>query len=188
MPAHLVVLCGPPRSGKTARLLLRYRRVLADNPPAAALWLCRRGGRPPSIRSRLLDDGFDACFSPAVMTFQQYAKTVLAAVPEPIRPINRLMKRQLLRRLIDEHAKAGRLKHFGPIAGTSGLVDLACEFIAELKRLEIWPEHLYEACQRRGISPKDTDLYDLYAAYQHCLRENQLYDAEGSFWSAGSLG
>jgi ATP-dependent helicase/nuclease subunit B len=184
MPAQLIVVCGPPRSGKTERLLARYRRVLAENAPATALWLAPTWRAAADIRGRLLGPGFEACFSPAVMTFQHYAEAVLGMIPEPIRPVNRLMKRQLLRRLIDEYAAAGRLKHFAPIAQTSGLVDLVCDFIAELKRLEIWPEHLHEACTARGLFPKDIELHDLYAAYQQRLQEHQLYDAEGSFWSA----
>jgi ATP-dependent helicase/nuclease subunit B len=103
---------------------------------------------------------------------------------ESIRPLSRSMKRQLVRYLIDEQHTHNRLQHFRPIVSTIGLVDLVCEFISELKRLEIWPEDLRHACQARGFTVKDRELLDLYEAYQVTLRENQLYDAEGRFWSA----
>jgi len=118
------------------------------------------------------------------MTFDKFARAILDFAPEPIRPISRLMKRQLIRRLIDDFHGQGRLKHFRPIARTSGLVDLVCDFISELKRLEVWPEHFHRACAARGISDKDVELLELYDAYQQCLREAHLYDAEGLFWSA----
>ena len=76
------------------------------------------------------------------------------------------------------------MKHFQPIVHTSGLVDLVGEFISELKRLEIWPEHFRQACHARGISAKDEELLEIYESYQQALREHQLFDAEGSFWSA----
>ena len=118
------------------------------------------------------------------MTFDRFAESVLEAAPEAIRPLSRQMKRQLIRQLIRQQHVQGRLTHFGPIAETSGLVDLLCELISELKRLEIWPEHFRRACDARGITQKDVELLAIYDEYQRCLRENQLYDAEGRFWSA----
>jgi RecB family exonuclease/superfamily I DNA/RNA helicase len=63
-------------------------------------------------------------------------------------------------------------------------VDLVCELIGELKRLEVWPEHFHQACTARGITDKDVELLEIYDAYQGCLRKHQLYDAQGRFWSA----
>ena len=94
------------------------------------------------------------------------------------------MKRELVRQIIGQQAAAGRLKHFASIAATSGLVDLVCEFISELKRLEIWPEDFQRACSTRGISGRDIDLFEIYEAYQQTLRKHGLFDAEGRFWSA----
>ena len=102
------------------------------------------------------------------------------------------MKRQLVRSLIDEQLARGRLRHFSAIATTGGLLDLVCEMLSELKRLEIWPDEFRRACQARaalaeqvpGMAAKDQELLELYGAYQLTLRENQLYDAEGRFWSA----
>jgi len=187
MTAQVTVIAGPPHSGKTRRLLERYRRLLAENRPGAALWLAPTWRARAEVCDRLLDGPCDGCFSPGVMTFEGFAETVLQSAGDPIRPMDRLMKRQLVRRLIDEQLASGRLNHFRAIARTGGLVELICEFIGELKRLEIWPEHFLEACRARGITDKDTELLEIYDEYQRRLREHQLYDPEGRFWSARDL-
>ncbi len=184
MASKVTVLAGPPGSGKTDRLLGRYRGVLAAGRPGAGLWLTPTWRAAAELRRRLLGGGCAGCFSPGVMTFEGFAEAVLEFSPEAVRPISRLMKRQLIRQLIRQQHGEGRLKHFHSIAETNGLVDLVCELISELKRLEIWPEHFHRACDARGIGEKDVELLEIYDAYQRCLRERQLYDAEGRFWSA----
>ncbi|MGW8258054.1 MAG: PD-(D/E)XK nuclease family protein, partial [Thermoguttaceae bacterium] len=103
---------------------------------------------------------------------------------EAICPINTFQKRRIVRRLIDEQHASGRMRYFGSICSASGFVDLACELISELKRLEIWPEHLRLACESADYTRKHQELCELYEAYQLTLRENQLYDLEGRLWSA----
>jgi ATP-dependent helicase/nuclease subunit B len=97
------------------------------------------------------------------------------------------LKRQLIHQLIEDERRAGSLEHFGPIASTAGLLDLVCEFIRQLKRLEIWPEQFAAACQERGFGRKDRELLAIYQAYQERLVAHNLYDAEGQFWSARDL-
>ena len=203
MVASLIVVTGPAQSGKTHSLLSFYRAALLSAKPGSVLWLAPTWRAAADVRNRILNDELGACWTPGVFTFDKFAQAILASsmeehkrtVPfallenrdspqQPIRPLTRSMKRQLVRRLIDEQLAHDRLVHFRPIASTSGLVDLVCEFISELKRLEIWPEDLRRACQARGYTAKDRELLDIYDAYQIALRENQLYDAEGRFWSA----
>ena len=182
--AHmLTVVAAPPSSGKTAWLLARYRDVLGGGRPGAALWLAPTWRAAAEVRERLLE-GLPGVFSPGVMTFEKFADAVLETSPLPVRPMTQLMKRQVIRHLIDVELGAGHLEHFGPIARTGGLVNLIGGFISELKRLEIWPEHFDEACRRRGASRKDVELLGIYDAYQQCLLERNLYDPEGRFWSA----
>ncbi len=180
----LTILLGPARCGKTARLLARYRTGLLQQPPAATLWLAPTWRAAAEVRLRLFDGQFFGCFSPGVMTFEKFAETILHAARLPIRPMTRRMKHELIRQIIGEQSAAGRLNHFQSIATTSGLVDLVCEFISELKRLEIWPEEFHRACAARGLGTKDVELSEIYAAYQQSLREHGLFDAEGRFWSA----
>ena len=184
MPARITILCGPARSGKTERLLTRYRAALAGRPPGSVLWLAPTWRAADEIRQRLLDETLPGCFLPGVMTFEKYAEAVLHAAELPIRPMTRLMKRELVRQIISDQSSRGRLGHFQSIAKTAGLVDLVCEFISELKRLEIWPDEFRRACQARGLADKDTELSEIYDVYQNALREHGLFDAEGRFWSA----
>ena len=179
----LILRLGPALCGKTEQLLADYRDALSKRPPGASLWLAPTWRAAAEVRLRLFDRKFRGCFAPGVMTFAQFAETVLHGAGVPIRPINGLMKRELVRQIIEEQAARGRLKHFQAIAATGGLVDLVSEFISELKRLEIWPENFHQACSSRGIGDKDVELAEIYEAYQQALREHRLFDAEGRFWS-----
>ena len=129
------------------RLLSRYRAALLQLTPGTTLWLAPTWRAAADVRWRLFDSRFGGCFSPGVMTFERFAETILHSARLPIRPMTRLMKRELIRQIIGEQSSAGRLRHFQSIATTGGLVDLVCEFISELKRLEIWPEEFHRACR-----------------------------------------
>ncbi len=180
----LTILTGPARCGKTDRLLAQYRAALAPEEPGTLLWLAPTWRAVNEVRQRLFEGPFAGCFSPGVMTFEKFAETVLRSAGVAIRPMTRLMKRELIRQIIAEQAARGRLTHFRSIAATAGLVDLIGEFISEMKRLEIWPEEFQRACKARGVGDKDVELLEIYEAYQQALREHGLFDAEGRFWSA----
>ncbi len=184
--AKLVVISGPAGSGKTEALLARYRASLAENRPGESLWLAPTWRAAADVRRRLLDAATIGFLAPGVLTFDQFAESILEDTPEPIRPLSRFLKRRLVGELIDDARAAGRLTHFAPIAATAGLVDLLCDFLSELKRLEIWPEDFQRACDctGAGVREKDREILDLYRAYQQQLQEHCLYDAEGRFWSA----
>jgi len=184
VPARLTLLTGPARSGKTTWLVDRYLSALAEGPPGVGLWLSPTWRAVVEVRGRLLDGRHAGWLAPNVMTFDRFAEATVEGSSVAIRPIDRAMKRQLVRRLLDQQRSEGRLTYFGRIAETSGLIDMLCDWISEMKRLEIWPEQLRRACSARGISQKDRELLALYEAYQQALTEHQLYDAEGRFWSA----
>ena len=184
MSARLTIISGPARSGKTERLLAGYRQALCGRRPNSTLWLSPTWRAAGEVRDRLLDGPFRGCLSPGVTTFDKFSVEVLRRAGRPIRPLNRLMKRELVRDIIAGTASRRRLKHFLPIAKTGGLVDLVCEFISELKRLEIWPPEFLEACKKRGLADKDSELYEIYEEYQQSLRDHGLFDLEGRIWSA----
>ena len=183
----VVVLTGPAHSGKTGRVLTRYRIALGEQEPESTLWLSPTWRSASATRDRLISGGTASCFSPGVMTFDQLAEAILQASPVPVRPLSRLLKRQLVRRLLDDQIQAGRIQHFLPIARTGGLVDQICEFTSELKRLDVWPDRFRQACRQRGMTDRDAELWGLYDAYQQVLNEHNFYDAEGRFWSARKL-
>src|SRR5262245_51823262 len=154
MASLLTILTGPAGSGKTDRLLAVYRAALREAPPRSTLWLAPTRRGVADILSRLPGPDLPGCLSPGVLTFGDFARDVLAAFGRTVHPLSTLMKRQLVRLLIERERQAGRLRHFAPIADTHGLVDLVAAFISELKRLEIWPEDFRRACVARGLADK----------------------------------
>jgi ATP-dependent helicase/nuclease subunit B len=187
MAARVIAVTGPAGCGKTERLLKLYREALRSAAPDSALWLAPTHRSVADVLGRLPGPELPACLAPNVMTFAGFAQAVLDASGQTAHPLPILLKRQLVRFLIEQERATGRLKHFAPIAHTHGLVDLVVDFIRELKRLEIWPEEFRRACEARGLSDKDRELLAIYEAYQQRLRDHQLYDAEGRFWSARDL-
>jgi ATP-dependent helicase/DNAse subunit B len=189
MAARVTVVVGPARSGKTEHLLDVYRSALAGRPPIDAvesvLWIAPSQRTAEAVRTRLPTADLPGCFAPGIVTFAQLADRVLDHAADEIRPIHARMQRLLVEQLLQEANAAGRLPHFGPIADTPGLVDLAVEFIRELKRNEIWPEDFARACTSgRKPQPKNRELHELYTRYQDLLVKHRLYDADGQLWSA----
>ena len=189
--AKVCVLAGPARSGKTAQLLVRYRQVLGEqtdgNASGTALWITPTKYAAAEIRERLLQDGLTGCFNPGVYTLEQFAQSLLAASDDPPRYLGRLLKRQLIQRLLSEANEAGRLQYFAAIADTPGLVDLIDGLISDLKRQEVWPEKFAEMIEAVAPSEKNREIAALYTEYQCLLDRHGMQDIEGRFWSAGKL-
>jgi ATP-dependent helicase/DNAse subunit B len=188
MSAAIEVLLGVAGSGKTARLLERYRSALdeaqREGRAGTTLWLAPSGRARRAVLERLCDGSLPVVFSPNVMTFQDFAGHVLRAAPQSVTPLTPAMQRTLLRRIVERLCKRRELEHFARVAGTSGFLDLVTAFISELKCSETWPEKFTEACTRRGLRPADRELAEIYSEYQAALAKNAVYDSEGQFWSA----
>jgi ATP-dependent helicase/DNAse subunit B len=188
MKPRIEILTGIAGSGKTTELLSIYRDALRANLdrycPGTTLWLAPTQRARAEIRHRLLDGSLAAMFRPNLLTFDEFADHVLAAAPNVVVPISPAMQRILLRRIVAQLIREGRLPHFETIAATSGFLDLVLAFISELKRGETWPEHFTRACAERGTRPRDRDLGLIYARYQEALVAAEVYDGEGRFWSA----
>lgn len=191
MAAQIEVITGIAGSGKTARLLEIYRgellRAAANATPGTALWLTPTHRSRRTVLEALLDGVAGGLFAPNVFTFDEFAERILQSSGDDVQPLSSVMRRMLVRQIIDRLQRNGRLSYFGPIAQTSGFLDLAITFIAELKREETWPEHFSEACQGRGERAKDRELALIYTEYQEELHRLALYDAEGRFWSARTV-
>jgi ATP-dependent helicase/nuclease subunit B len=188
-PVGFHVLVGLDPCARTEALLARYRAVLevgrTERRFANALWLvpAREAVRP--VVGCLLDAGTDVVFSPRVMTFDGFAESILEALAGHITPVSPALQRSLLREIADRLVREGRLRHFQPIARTSGFLDLVESFIADLKRDEIWPEVYLKKLVEAGLAgPRDRELADVYEAYQSALLRGSLFDNEGRFWSA----
>jgi ATP-dependent helicase/DNAse subunit B len=186
--AKATVLLGRATAGKTTKLIRRYGDRLADRSAIGrSLWIAPTHRAVEAVREWLIDAGLAACLAPNCLTFSQFAEAVIAASRLPIRPLDQLEKRQLIRRLIDQGVAEGWLVYFRAIAHTEGLLDLVSELFADLKRQEIWPEELTATCRRLGNQPKDRELAELYDRYQTLLLRQNLYDDEGRFWAARDL-
>ena len=170
MTARVTLLTGPAHCGKTTRLLEQYRRALADGLPGECLWISPTRRCAAATRQRLLAGGARGFLEPGVLTFELFANKLLQASAREGQRISNLMKRDLLTKLVRQRLAAGKFEHYRPIAHTSGFIDLICEWITELKRLEIWPEHFLDACEKRGndgrLGAKDFELGQLYLEYQ----------------------
>lgn len=195
MPSRFTVVVGPARSGKTEALLARYREVLLRQRKTgrleATLWIAPNRRAVEQVRERVLRGELSGCFSPGIQTFDQFAEQVLAYADAEVRPIDDRMKRLLLERILQRFAGEGKLRYFRGISHTPGFLDLAAQFVSELKRVEIWPEHFEQACRTAdGLGPpgkladRERELIALYGEYQLELTKHSLYDQEGRFWSA----
>ncbi|MGE3313644.1 MAG: PD-(D/E)XK nuclease family protein [Planctomycetaceae bacterium] len=191
MTAKVELLTGPARSGKTALLLERYRRVLRENlancTPGANLWITPTNRSRRRLLSALPDDSLPVFFAPNVFTFDKFADRVLSFSDLNLRPLSESARRLVMASIIDELRTHGQLGYFGSIAETTGFVDLVSSFITELKRNETWPEHFRAACGTRGATDKDRELALIYERYQATLNDHALYDPEGCFWSARNV-
>lgn len=190
MSAQVTILAGPARSGKTAALVPRYRRVLAESAKhvvAGALWIAPTRHAVNEIRERLLHEELHGCFSPGIYTFEQFAAAVLATSGQPPRFLGRMLKRQLVKRLIREALDEGQLEYFAPIAQTSGLVELVCGFISDLKRQAVPAEQFAKLAESPAASEKTRELAGIYSRYQEVLGGRKLFDAEEQFLRAGEV-
>ncbi|MGC1276479.1 MAG: PD-(D/E)XK nuclease family protein [Planctomycetaceae bacterium] len=206
--AHVELICGPAGSGKTARVLSAFRHEVvarqAEDRIGTALWITpSKRSRATVLRSLLAAD-LRVCFSPQVVTFDEFAEHLLGTASEAIQPLSGIAKRRLLRELIDDLSRRGKLKYFGKVADTPGFLDLCEAFISELKREEVWPEDFEKACRQadpgdgNASNPKYRELTLIYGTYQQRLHAagtqqidhdgiSGLYDGEGRFWSARTL-
>ncbi|MEX0678244.1 MAG: PD-(D/E)XK nuclease family protein [Pirellulales bacterium] len=186
MLRKVTVLAGPARSGKTSRLLGAYRHELAGGRVGSVLWLTPSHRSATAAAVHLVDHSLRGTLSPNLLTFAQFADRVLAAAAPKMRPISAGLVRTIVKRLIEDASRSGRLGYFAPIAHTSGFFDLVVGFIGELKRLEIWPEEL-AAGHGRHPGDKDRELCWIYEQYQELLLRHDLYDVQGQFWAARAL-
>lgn len=184
MTAQVLVYSGPAGSGKTTRALAPYLQALRAHQPQSVLWLAPTGHAAAALRNRLLREGLSGCFAPGATTFEQLVQSAVRHVPYPVRPLDDLRRRRLVRHLIAQRLAEERLVFFRPLAELDGLVELVCGTIRGLKRREIGPARYRQLCETRGMTERDAELLDLYEAYQQTLTDNRLFDPEGLLWVA----
>lgn len=191
MPAVVRVLCGPARSGKTQRLLDRYR-TLAREAPGAVLWLAPTRRALEGVRRQLAETG--GGLTANLFTFQDFADEIVRCNDATVRPLSHLQRRLLAEELVAELHARGQLGHFHRIIDTRGFGESVFALLAELKQNEIWAGDFSRAVVRRALTapggqilPKEEQCALLYGAYQERLVRHRLFDLEGRFWYAREL-
>jgi ATP-dependent helicase/DNAse subunit B len=187
MTASVHLVCGPAGSGKTSRLLLRYRSV-ARSMVGGALWVAPTRRAAEEIRPRLVEED-KPLLAATVFTFQDLAEEVIRVNDPAARPLTNVQRRLLADDIVADLHAGGQLSHFQRIADTRGFAEAVFSFLAELKRNEIWPDHLDRVLHGRpgGGDAKDRQCARIYAEYQARLIRQNLYDLEGRFWYARDL-
>jgi len=182
-PRPVVALLGRCASGKTAAATAFYRHFLDDRGRARCLFIVPNAPTVAAIRRQLLSDSpAGLIVAPQVMSFASLAGRVLASAGEPAHLLPAFQRRLLLRRIVDDLHRAGKLSALGSVADTPGLIVALDRAIAELKRAAVEPEALAKAVARgpgRAI-----DLVDVYRLYQEHLLASRTYDVEGRMWQA----
>jgi ATP-dependent helicase/DNAse subunit B len=191
MAQNVSVLTGPARSGKTRRLIDRFRQAIRDGLPGQrapgagqVLWIAPTGRAAAAIREQLLGDDVAAILGPGVTTFDGLTARILAEVGERFWPVDETAMRRLVRRVIRQATAAKRLDRFHVTADSAGFVDAVVQHFRELKRREIEPQFMAQAPPRRAHADEDRVLATLYHEYQSQLFEHGLADREGCHWIA----
>src|SRR5262245_5960912 len=192
MTAAVRILCGPAGSGKTQRLLERYRAATRRG-LCAALWLGPTHRHVEALRPRLFDG--HACLAPHLFTFQDFAEEIIRVNDPAARPLSHVQRRLLADDLVADLHREGKLSHFHSVAETRGFAESVFALLAELKQNEIWPDKFAEVIAERaaarrngqGATVKDEQCALIYSAYQERLIRTNFYDLEGRMWYARDL-
>ena len=183
---QVVALLGPARSGKTYHLIGTYRAVLEKTDSTGldrALWLAPNGRTAAAVRDELIRTGLTACLRTGVLTFEDLTAQVFTASGARFKPIDAILQRELLRRVIASTTENRMLSFFAEAAGRSGFVDLVAEHITELKRRNISPK-AYLTAATRAVDLEQKELAQLYADYERLLTKNGLVDRESAHEAA----
>ena len=187
----LNILRGIAGSGKTDVCLRQYREVLQQNGNLGRLgetvWLSPTHRSVQQVLEQLPTAEFPCCFTPGVMTFEQFAERVLQGGGASASLLNPAERRMLVKSVIEEAKRAGELSYFAEVSTTRGFTNQVGRFIAELKRDETWPEQFRESLANRQTTAKDLELACLYERYQERMQAWNKYDPEGRFWLARTL-
>jgi ATP-dependent helicase/nuclease subunit B len=183
------LLIGTDPVALEARALVEYADALhaaqSAREAGRVLWLTPTARSRRAVLRRLAVASGPVCVAPGVMTFDQFAESLLRAAGEPATQISSTVRRLLLRRIVQELRADDALPYFAPVSHTAGFLDLVEAFIAELKRDEIWPERFLEVCQAHSpTAERDREIGRIYHQYQDVLLAQNWYDAEGRFWLA----
>ena len=187
MPSPVELIVGPARSSKAGRILDAYRAALAEGGPGKVLMLVPTALRRRATESRLLEAlGTGVVFRPQIMDFRELADRLLTAAGRPVRRIDNLARRQVIRECLDR-LSAKEAEVLAAVRLTPGLIDALDGLFRELKAARIEPDVFGRAITERIRTPRNRALVRLYDEYQKRLQQLDVYDDAGQFWHAAAL-
>jgi ATP-dependent helicase/DNAse subunit B len=149
-----------------------------------ALWLAPNGRTAAVVRDELVGTGLTACLHSGVLTFEDLTDQVLATSNARLKPIDTILKRELVRRVVENAREKQKLSFFSDAASQPGFVGLVAEHITELKRRNIRPDAYSTAAIRAVSDLEQTELAHLYRDYETLLAKHGLIDREGAHEAA----
>lgn len=186
----LEIVTGIAGTGKTEYCLERYRDAIHQSnlqgKLGVTLWITPTHRSGQAVLKEILNAELTCCWSPGVLTFDQFAGQVLQGGGISASMLNPAQRRMLIGSVIRNIDQQEKLNYFHQISETSGFINLVSKFITDLKREETWPQDFHDAVQKRDFSPKDHELHRIYDSYQDKMRKWDRYDAEGQYWLARS--
>jgi len=185
----MTILIGPPRTGKTTRVLDRYRALLAEGVAAERILLLvptRLAVEAALDRLMRAADAPPVLVGARILTFENLAHEIVRRhLPRATR-MSPLGKRLLLEDIVAGLRERGAFRTYARIAETAGFIDTIGDLLGEFKRQEITPER-FAAQLADATADKDRETLAIYSAYQRRLKADERYDAEGEFWQARDL-
>jgi ATP-dependent helicase/nuclease subunit B len=149
-----------------------------------ALWLAPNGRTAAAVRDELVRGGLTACLQPGVLTFEDLTAQLLAASGARLKSVDKILQRELLRRVVASAIENRKLQFFADAARRAGFIDLIAEHITELKRRNIRPAAYASATTPRTSALEQTELAQLYADYESLLTTHGLIDRESAHEAA----
>lgn len=180
------ILCGPAGSGKTRSVLDSYVATIAAHGEDAALLVLPSRLACDRVRRRLVGDGrVKGLLDARILTFPHLAQLILDANHANVARISELQQRLLMRRVADDLCAEGALTALRPICDFPGFIDALCRDVEEIKRTALRPEQFAARLERStAAGERNREFARIYARYQQCLQERELFDDAGRFWAA----
>jgi ATP-dependent helicase/DNAse subunit B len=167
----------PAATGKTAHCIALAREATADL--RAEVRVCVPTGlQAVAWRQRLAAGG--GSLGVRVLSYDRLVAACLDAAGETYCEINRLVQFHLLRTIIAQEP----LSHYDSLRDKPGFVQVAQQFIEELKSARIDPPAFRAAAQRRNAGPRLLELAGIYDTYQTRLQQQEWADRVGLGWLA----
>jgi ATP-dependent helicase/DNAse subunit B len=178
MAIHLIL--GPSASGKTQRCIERVREEESAH-RFTPIWVVVPDRlQAIAFRRRLSQGG--GVIGVQVGTFGDLYQEILRSAGRLVPVTSEPVIHRLIQASLDQVLTEGELGAYEPLIGMPGFHEVLRKAFAELKRAQVWPEHLLEFAQAHPAELRS--LAKVYSAYQVHLQKIGWGDPEGVNWLA----